>query len=475
MKPFWDRKEIFLGLSLGLIFSAAWLLQSPWLLLFSLIPIILYIGIYQTEALFLSIAFFTPLSVNIEDYTEGIGLFVPTEPLLLGLFLWFLFLHFHRPLMVMDFLKHPILLFLFGYLIWLLVSSMVSTHPWISLKFLLSKSWLFMPMLLWGIYFFSQKSSINSFLWLFTISSTVVISYTIFSHAQYSFGEKESHWVMWPFFKDHTIYGAIVALVIPFPLVLMKDKKSDLLAKGFLLLCFTIILIGLYFSYTRAAWLSVVAGCFVLFLVYFRLKLTYILSLFFVGVLILFFKYDAIQMELARNKQDHTTEAFDQRIKSAANVTTDASNLERINRWSCAIEMFKERPFFGFGPGTFAFEYARFQEPENKTIISTNFGNLGNAHSEYLGALSETGIIGFILFCGVVIFTMRASILLVIRSKEVSLETLPLAMGILFSLSTYFTHAFLNNFLDTDKAAVPIFGLIAMILVLERKLRINPN
>ena len=475
MKPFWDRKEIFLGLSLGLIFSAAWFLQSPWLLLFSLIPIILYIGIYQTKALFLSIAFFTPLSVNIEDYTEGIGLFVPTEPLLLGLFLWFLFLHFHRPLMVMDFLKHPIMLFLFGYLIWLFISSMVSTHPWISLKFLLSKSWLFMPMLLWGIYFFSQKSSINSFLWLFTISSTVVISYTIFSHAQYAFGEKESHWVMWPFFKDHTIYGAIVALAIPFPLVLMKDKKSDLLAKGFLLLCFTIILIGLYFSYTRAAWLSVVAGSFILMLVYFRIKLTYILSLVSVGVLILFFKYDAIQMELARNKQDHTTEAFDQRIKSAANVTTDASNLERINRWSCAIEMFKERPFFGFGPGTFAFEYARFQEPENKTIISTNFGNLGNAHSEYLGALSETGIIGFILFCGVVIFSMRASIILVIRSRECSLETLPLALGILFSLSTYFTHAFLNNFLDTDKAAVPIFGLIAMILVLERKLRINPN
>ena len=475
MKPFWDRKEIFLGLSLGLIFSAAWLLQSPWLLLFSLIPIILYIGIYQTEALFLSIAFFTPLSVNIEDYTEGIGLFVPTEPLLLGLFLWFLFLHFHRPLMVMDFLKHPILLFLFGYLIWLLVSSMVSTHPWISLKFLLSKSWLFMPMLLWGIYFFSQKSSINSFLWLFTISSTVVISYTIFSHAQYSFGEKESHWVMWPFFKDHTIYGAIVALAIPFPLVLMKEKKSDLLAKGFLLLCFTIILIGLYFSYTRAAWLSVVAGSLILMLVYFRIKLTYILSLVSVGVLILFFKYDAIQMELARNKQDHTTEAFDQRIKSAANVTTDASNLERINRWSCAIEMFKERPFFGFGPGTFAFEYARFQEPENKTIISTNFGNLGNAHSEYLGALSETGIIGFILFVGFVVFSMRASIILVIRSRECSLETLPLALGILFSLSTYFTHAFLNNFLDTDKAAVPIFGLIAMVLVLERKLRINPN
>jgi O-antigen ligase len=189
----------------------------------------------------------------------------------------------------------------------------------------------------------------------------------------------------------------------------------------------------------------------------------------------MFFKYDDIQIALARNKQDHTTEAFDQRIKSAANVTTDASNLERINRWSCAIQMFKERPIFGFGPGTFAFEYARFQEPENKTIISTNFGNLGNAHSEYLGALSETGIVGAALFIGFVFFTMRASILLVRKSRETSLETLPLAMGILFSLSTYFVHAFLNNFLDTDKAAVPIFGLIAMILVLEKQLMADPR
>ena len=110
---------------------------------------------------------------------------------------------------------------------------------------------------------------------------------------------------------------------------------------------------------------------------------------------------------LAKNKHEHTTEAFEEKIQSAANVTTDASNLERINRWDCAYQMFKKKPVLGFGPGTYAFEYAPFQDPENLTIISTNFGDMGNAHSEYLSALSESGIIGLLLFISIVaaIFT----------------------------------------------------------------------
>ena len=173
-------------------------------------------------------------------------------------------------------------------------------------------------------------------------------------------------------------------------------------------------------------------------------------------------------MELKRNKFEHTTEEFSERIQSAANVSTDASNLERINRWECAIEMFKERPVFGFGPGTYAFEYARYQKPESLTIISTNFGNMGNAHSEYLSALSETGIIGFFSFILVVAVIFYRSIILYLKTTELERKTLLLFM--ILSLSTYFIHAFLNNFLDTDKAAVPIWGICAMVIALEKSL-----
>jgi len=126
--------------------------------------------------------------------------------------------------------------------------------------------------------------------------------------------------------------------------------------------------------------------------------------------------------------------------------------------------MFLERPFVGFGPGTYAFEYAPFQDPENLTIISTNFGDLGNAHSEYLGTLSETGAIGLFLFIMIIGGIFYSSIRLYYFTPKADTDKRLLIIGIIISLSSYFIHAFLNNYLDTDKAAIPIWAMCAMIV-----------
>jgi O-antigen ligase len=233
-----------------------------------------------------------------------------------------------------------------------------------------------------------------------------------------------------------------------------------------------ISLLALYFSYTRAAWLSILAALGVWALVKFKVKMTLIAPVVLISGTILFFSWDAIQMELERNKYEHTTEEFGERLQSATNVSTDASNLERINRWNCAIDMFKERPLFGFGPGTYAFEYARFQRPENLTIISTNFGDMGNAHSEYLGPLAEMGLPGMFLMLVIVTTIFYKAITLYHLWPVDDKEIRTLLMAIILSLTTYFVHGILNNFLDTDKAAVPIWGMCAMVIALERRLRI---
>jgi putative inorganic carbon (hco3(-)) transporter len=181
-------------------------------------------------------------------------------------------------------------------------------------------------------------------------------------------------------------------------------------------------------------------------------------------------------MELARNRAEHTTEKFDERLRSAANVTSDASNLERLNRWSAAWEMFKERPVFGFGPATYAFEYAPYQDPEKLTIISTNFGDMGNAHSEYLGPLAETGFPGFLTVLFFVAALFYVSITLYIRypadtEENKSYRTLLLFM--ILALVSYFVHGLLNNYLDTDKAAVPVYGMAAAVIALDIRLRKN--
>lgn len=446
--------------------------DAAYLSLVSLGLMAVFFAIYYTEYAFLGLAFLTPLSINIEEYTDSFGLFIPTEPLLFGLMLLMLMQQLNgRRLIDKRIWKNPIVIATSFYLFWIFVTSITSSNPTASFKFLLAKLWFIIPLLFFGPVFFKKLSNIKAFIWLFCIAMVIAITYTLTVHAGYGFGEKEGHWVMWPFFKDHTIYGSTVAFIVPLLFALYFSKKHSPLIQITLIGLILITIIGLYFSYTRAAWLSIIAALMVLAAIKLKIKFKYLAAAGLFAGTILLVSWDSIQMELERNKYEHTTEEFGERFQSAANVTTDASNLERLNRWSCAIEMFKERPVFGFGPGTYAFEYARFQDPENLTIISTNFGNLGNAHSEYLGPLSEMGFLGLMGILAIVAAIFYKSITLYNSWPVEDRETRTLILGMILALVTYFVHGVLNNYLDTDKASVPIWGFCAAFIALELKLK----
>lgn len=438
---------------------------------FALIPLallVVYSAIFHTENTLLLVVFLTPISVNLEEFTEGrMGLFMPTEPILFGLMLIVLITHFYRKFLPNDIWKHPITWAIGFYLFWMLVATITSTHVAVSLKFMLVKLWYIIPVFLFGVYVFRKKENITKFFWLYVVGMVLVMLYTLITHAQYSFGEKEGHWVMSPFFKDHTIYGAGVALNLLFVIGLYFVKKQSPLIKLILIGFLIINLIALFFSYTRAAWLSVVAAGMVYLLIRFKVKFKYLAVIGVTLGVLIFASWDQINIAASKNKQEHTTEDFGERLQSATNVTTDASNLERINRWTAAWKMFQERPITGFGPGTYAFEYAPFQNPENLTIISTNFGNMGNAHSEYLGPLAETGFPGTISVLLIVIAIFYTGIRLYHRIPDEERELKLLLLCGLLALVTYFVHGVLNNYLDTDKASIPVWGVCAIIVALE--------
>ena len=169
-------------------------------------------------------------------------------------------------------------------------------------------------------------------------------------------------------------------------------------------------------------------------------------------------------MVLEKNSQD-SSDSFLEHIESMSNVTTDASNLERINRWKSAIRLFQERPHLGWGPGTYQFHYAPYQNYYEKTVISTNAGDMGNAHSEYLSALAETGWPGLLVFL-IFITTVFFKAIVLYPKLEDKQEQL-MVMACILGLVTYFSHALLNNFLDMDKASVPIWAFVALIVVLD--------
>jgi O-antigen ligase len=152
-------------------------------------------------------------------------------------------------------------------------------------------------------------------------------------------------------------------------------------------------------------------------------------------------------------------------VQSISNISSDASNLERINRWASALRLFREKPIFGWGPGTYQFVYAPYQRSKEKTIISTNYGDMGNAHSEYIGPMSESGILGMLTFMGIIVTVIFTGLRVYKRaeSKEVKLIGLMVMLGLI----TYYVHGLMNNFLDTDKASVPFWGFTAILVAMD--------
>lgn len=466
-----------LGLVLLFLVADGWLMFHGNFLLniLPLVLVLIYVTIVYPQKTLILVFAFTPLSVStIEFSTIGIGVFLPTEPLLIGLLIIMVARQLYTPFLTKDFWKQPITIAAIVYVVWIAITCITSTMPSISFKYLLMRLWYIIPIFLIGFNLFQKKENIIKLFWCYGISMTIVIVYTLIHHSMYGFGEDEAYWVMSPFFKDHTIYGAGVAMNLMFVIGLIRYKKHAFQIHFFLLLMLVINIVGLYFSFTRGAWVSVLGAFCVWVAIRYKIKFKYLLSIGIVLTTIVLISWPKIEMFLDNNQHEHTAKTFEGRLMSSTNISSDASNLERINRWAAAINMFEEKPVFGFGPATYPFKYAPYQDPDKLTIISTNFGNLGNAHSEYLGPLAEMGLIGMLSVLFFIASIFYTGITLLIEIKKYTPHQRELYLLILFlvlSMATYFIHGIINNYWDSDKAAVPIFATAIIFIVQKIKMK----
>ncbi|MBI3238993.1 MAG: hypothetical protein HYZ43_09170, partial [Flavobacteriia bacterium] len=86
----------------------------------------------------------------------------------------------------------------------------------------------------------------------------------------------------------------------------------------------------------------------------------------------------------------------------------------------------------------------------------------GNAHSEYLAFLSETGIIGFIGFVALMLASLYYGMQNHYRITDPFLKRLNL--GVLLGLITYYFHAVFNSFLDQNKMAFLVYASLGVIV-----------
>ena len=437
-------------------------------LLISLLPVVLTVvaaAVFSMDKLLLSIAFMTPLSLPLSKLIPGLpfDMFLPTEPLLFGILLIFLFKIIFNKGFDKKILGHPVSLALYFYLGWMLVTSITSTMPVVSFKFWVSKLWFLAAFYFSGALLFRNKKNMYWFVALYCAGFLLVIFYAWARHFSFGFhNNNAAHFVMNPFYKDHTSYGAMLAFFIPFlaGITFFKTFKTKFrVLAGIVLAIFAVALV---LSFSRAAWLSLFAAAVVWCIIRLKLRFRPLLIGVLSAVALVVLFQGQILMFLERNDQESSSDLA-AHFSSMTNVTTDASNLERINRWSCAISMFQEKPVLGWGPGTYMFQYAPFQLTKHRTYISTNSADGGNAHSEYLGPLAESGLLGLLGFLLLAITIIYTGIHAHTRAREKELRLI--IVSAVVGLITYLVHGFLNNFLDTDKASVPFWAFTAIIVV----------
>ena len=430
---------------------------------------VIMLAVLSLERLLLLTLFLTPLSIQISYLAESAAfdLSIPTEPvmamlLLITVFKLIVTREFNRRL-----LRHPVTIVVALWLIWTLLTSLTSTIPGVSFKTLAYRLWFIAGFYLIAAQLFSSGTFSRRYIIAYSAGLSVVVVFFLIELGSVGLlNQQFAHSACYPFYRDHTSFGASMAFLLPPLMVMLFSKGTGYWLRIVLSAIIFLFTAGFIFSYSRAAWVSLIAAVIPAIIIWLRLSPRILASVSVMFVIALVLSAGWIWERMDSTTEDSSADLA-QHLRSSSNISTDQSNLERINRWKSALKMFAEKPVTGWGPGTYQFNYGPFQEASDRTIISTDFGDAGNAHSEYLGALSESGLPGALLFVLIVIFSMLTGIRVWYGESRTAEGYF--ALAVLTGVMTYVIHAVMNSFLDSDKIAALWWGFIAILVALDLK------
>lgn len=493
MKTDWKKKKwpIIVTVAVTVLYLVAnffmQMHEKPFLLLVPVAGLTLALFVLRLEYGFLLTALFTPFAVDLA-LMPGMELSMPVEPMMI----LFCGIFFFRVLSDSNYdrriLRHPVTKVILAMIVWMTITSATSQLPDVSFKYLTARIWFLVPFYFAAVQIFRDKRRIRQFVWCYVVSLTIVIIITTWKTLGNFHDLQTLHRVMRPFYNDHTAYGCVIALFLPVVFYLFvgyrkgsvgnegiaNDGMNGWLFRILKLVVMVSLLVGLFLSYSRAAWISVLGVVAVYFAVRIGMKVKWMLLIGGICLTLFFVHQSEVLYQLGKNHQDSSYDIAGQ-VKSISNISTDASNVERLNRWASALRLWKEHPAVGCGPGTYQFLYAGYQRSYQLSTISTNSGNRGNAHSEYIGPLTEQGIPGVILVVTLFLVTFTTGVRVYRTACDKRCARWALAFTL--SLLTYYVHGIFNNFLDTDKLSVPFWGFTAAIVALDiyNNSKVNDN
>jgi O-antigen ligase len=459
-----EKVFIFLAIILlsslfaGLYFEAFYLMLFPFAALLVLVALIDFTKIYYLMIMV--------IPITIEIYLpNGLGIDLPTEPILIGLTLLFPFILLMKfKAEHLELLTNPIVIALLFHIGWILIAAVLGADVIVGLKFFMAKLWYIVPFFFLSIYVFRGKKEYKYFFWLLMIPLALSICYVLVRHSSYGFSFSDVNSAVSPIYRNHVNYGLLMAGFLPFVWCFYhwyeKGSFERILIGGTIIL----MLIGIYFTYTRAAQLAVVIGVGAYFIIRFRLVLLSLISAtLLVLVLTTFLLNEDRYLEYApQYEKTITHESFDNLLEATVKME-DISTMERVNRWVAGYHMAVDRPFSGFGPGNFYFNYKNYMVSSFVTYVSDNPDKSG-IHNYYLMTLVEQGFVGLLFFLALLFSALLYGERLYHRIKDSDYQKIVMAATV--SIIVIASVILINDLLEALKIG-SLFFISMAILVRE--------
>ena len=461
------EQQLFIAFLLLLLSGGALALvrHNPLLMLPALLGVGLLLAFVDWRLLYYLL--FTTLAFSMQfSLPGGLTMDVPSEPLMLaltacvglGLALGVARLSWREVL-------HPVVLILALMLFWAFIDTFYSVDTTKSVKYLLAKVWFITPFLFGTLLVVRRPAHTWRFAACYAAGTTLAVLYVMSRHATVGFSFARTNWALRPFFLNHVIYATILALLLPFVLLGMRQARERLprLAWGTALV---VLMLGLFTSYTRASMLSVpVAGLYYLVM---RFRLTRLLLLgtaLVVGSTAYYFASDNTFM---RYRPDYEKTIFNghnfSKHLEATYKLEDVSGMERVYRWIAAARMISDKPLVGSGPATFYPEYRRYTVKSFRTYVSDNPEH-STTHNYFLLQLAEQGIPGFVLFCLLLTVALLRAESLYHRARDPAVRRVVLAATLSFIIIIF--HLLLNELVEVDKIGPVYFVCLALLIKAE--------
>jgi O-antigen ligase len=143
------------------------------------------------------------------------------------------------------------------------------------------------------------------------------------------------------------------------------------------------------------------------------------------------------------------------KFQNILNLSNDVSLNQRIDYYSNALNLFKEKPLLGNGIGSFKTESLKFYDNINTVPYY--------AHNDFLQFLSETGIFGFFSYS---LFFILITLLILKNFKSNSIN-----LFLLVSILIYFLNSLINFPVHRPQEIIPFILLSAFILLLKKDIK----